>query len=323
VQNQIESYFVHLLEDGNLFLEFSGILVSILLLIATGLGSFAAVASFLAAKKNNQTAKLAILNELAVEWSRVQNSWSLAQAVVRGTDDYYSPLLSHQEKLITRAHKRYQKSPFKKNVALNEIRTEVEVLVQFFDRLSIKILEGALSPADAYSILGPSVARHSRVVRWSVGAATATPDLDGRFRRAPDLDWVRYPVSEELRGRRSRVIYLSDALWSELAQMRDLEAHNISAAAIHKNSSGSGRQAQKRAFELAKSFGKRTHALKLSHHLTYSEYIPKCTFTDFGVSGFSEVDELAAESHEEISDARLTRTLIKRIILLRFRILAP
>lgn len=323
MDNQIGPYFNNSLGAANTLVDFSGILISILLLVATGLGSLAAVASFLAAKKNNQTAKLAILNELTGQWSEVQNNWFLAQAVVRGTDDYYSPILPHQENLIIRAHKKYQKRPFEKNMALNEIRTEVEVLVQFFDRLSIKILEGALSPADAYSILGPSVARHSRVVRWTVGAATATPDLGGRFRRAPDYDWVRYPVSEELRGRRSRVIYLSDALWSELAQMRDLEAHNISDAAIHKSSSGSGQQARKRAFELARAFGKRTHALKLSHHLTYAEYIPKNTFTDFGVSGFSEVDELAAESHIELDNAKLVRTLTKNIKLLRFRILAP
>lgn len=298
-------------------------IVSIVLVVATGLGSIAAFASYLAAKKNNQTAKLGILNEIAVDWSRVRNSWSLAQAVVRGTDDYYSPLLPHHESLVTRAHKQYQKDPFKKNAALNELRTEIEILVQFFDRLSMKILEGALSPADAYSILGPSVARHSRVVRWTVGAETATPSFDGRFGQTPDLDWVQVLVAEELRGRRSRIIYLSDALWSELVQRRDLGVYSICHIAAHKASSGSGRRAQKRAFELARPFCKRHHALKLSHHLTYSEYIPKCTFTDFGTTELSEPDDITLESYKDIRDLRLLRTWAKNISLLRFRILSP
>lgn len=298
-------------------------IISIVLVVATGLGSIAAFASYLAAKKNNQTAKLGILNEIAVDWSRVRNSWSLAQAVVRGTDDYYSPLLQHHESLVTRTHKQHQKDPFTKNAALNELRTEIEILVQFFDRLSMKILEGALSPADAYSILGPSVARHSRVVRWTVGAETATPNFDGRFGQAPDLGWVQVLVAEELRGRRSRIIYLSDALWSELVQRRDLQIDSICDIAAHKASSGSGRRAQKRAFELARPFSNRDHALKLSHHLTYSEYIPKRTFTEFGEVGFSELDEITLERYRNISDLQLLRTWTKSIALLRFRILSP
>lgn len=319
---RMEIYVNEKIQDFEPFLDLSAVVISALLLLATIIGSFAAAASFRAAQQNNQTAKLAILTELANEWLRVQGNWNLAQAIVRGIDDYYSPVLAHQEELILRAHNRYQEEPFEKNLHLNRIRNDIEVLVQYFDRLSIKILEGVLDPADVYSVLGPTVARHSRVVRWTVGAAIATPGLNGLPSREPDYDWARYPVSKELRGRRSRVIYLSDALWSELVQRRDLQAHNISGAAIHKHSSGSGLLAQKRAFELARVFGTRVHALRLSNHLTFAEYIPKKVFLEFGSSSV-ESDDRADEELQEMYDAKLARTLIRRMQLLKYRFFAP
>lgn len=311
------------LEPFGVSTERYGVIISVLLLLATLLGSVASFASFGAARKNNQSAKLGILNELSNQWLLVQDNWILAQAIVRGADDYYSPTLPRQEKLIALAHKQHQKDWLKKNVALNQIRAEIEVLVQFFDRLSMKILEGSLTPSDAYSILGPTVARHSRVVRWTVGAAEATPGLDGRFRREPDFGWVDYPVSRELRGRRSRVIYLTDALWAELAQTRDLEAHNISSAAVHKQREGTGLEARKRAFELARKFGSRPIALKLSYHLTHAEYVSTEIFTDFGIQGFSDADDLAFSAYDEIRTAGLVRSFWRRVKLLRLRLVAP
>lgn len=305
------------------WLDFANVGISSLLLLATMLGSLAAIASLRAARKNNQTAKLAILTELADDWSRHLPHWKLAQAIVRGVDDYYAPSLKREKDLVIQAHRSYQRNFASENPALNTIRTDIEALVQYFDRLSVKILEGVLSPADVYSILGPDVVRHSRVIRWTVGAATVRLHLELRSKREPDYGWTDYPISTELRGRRSRIIYLSDALWAELVRMRDLEPHQLWAAAKHKHESKSGREAQKRAFELAKTFSGLNQARTLSHQLTLAEFLPESIFRDFGMRSGAIEDELAVESLREARLYRQIRTWWRRLLLLRFRILAP
>lgn len=297
--------------------------ISTLLFAATAIGSLAAILSFKSAQKNNLNAKTALLANLSAEWAMLQFNWKLAQALVRGTDDYYAPIFANQEKLILRAHNRVQRHPFTQNKYLNEIKISIEDLVQFFDRLSISILNGSLSPVDVYSLLGPDVARHSRVVRWTVGAADSSLDLSGYRIKGHDYWWTDQLISRELGGRRARLIYLTDALWAEIVRNRDLASHNVSQVAIHKIVTKSGREARRRAFLLGKSLRGRRHGLQLSYHLTFAEWISIDSLTPFNKERDNLENELHQESIRDLKRANCERTLLCRISLLRFKIVPP
>jgi len=165
----------------------------------------------------------------------------------------------------------------------------------FLATLASVVFRGRLSPDLAYTVVGLDVVRRSRQIRTLLGVErpdwilSSQEDSEPEIAERPSISETESIVLQEMDeedlecpwvywvdtipGLTDRILGLLDVLWAEGARRYDLQTHDLVAAALLKQRSGSGLRNRLRVRRLAKEHGSRLAAWRLERALLPSEFL--------------------------------------------------
>ncbi len=258
-----------------------------------------------------RSAEVDLLREMRADWLGLKPQWHKALLTAIGPDSYYSPADMGTREQFRQLIEDIQSTPGTEDpnwsAHLNNTRDRSHEFEQaqrdvlfFLATLASVVLRGRLSPALAYTVIGPDVVRRSRQIRVLLGAAAPDwysldrTDEDGPADQAgetplseaeqllEELDddagddqecpWVYWVDS--LPGLTDRVLGLMDVLWAEGARRYDLETHDLVAGAATKYHTKSGRRNRLRIRRLCREHNSRLAGWKLERSLLVGEFLP-------------------------------------------------
>jgi len=270
-------------EGEFLSMEIFGIIIPV--------GIFGAMAGFfgswlraVAMRKRIFQGEAVLLAQLRGDWVSLRPQWYKALLVALGPDAYYSPAPPEEKDNFRRLLSimeeagsiREYYNPNKKELTdyaralSHEYEQATRNVGMFLASLSNLVLGGRITPAQAYSVVGPDIALRSRQVRVMLGKGAPLWKHAGvAGSRAPWSIWAA-----SLPGVTERIMVLIDIIWAESSRLGDAGDSYFLRASSVKNTYGSGRECRRRVIIHSLRSKSLPSAIKLSRHLLWSELLP-------------------------------------------------
>lgn len=231
-----------------------------------------------------------LLGQLTRMWETLRPDWQLAVLLGRGVDDYYvdtppsevqefrafqrtERLLERLESAASRLgprawHVVYEFNRSRTHYRRRHYEFRVRRVLVFLSTVGDLVVDGSLSPALAYGVLGTDLIRSGGALD-SLMRAESPDDPVGRGYARHWAGWLDYYPGVE-----RRLLVLPDVLWAEAVCRGDLTDDEAEAVAQHKAMHGTGRVCRDRAGRLARKSGGALISLRLRRLLRWAEVPP-------------------------------------------------